>query len=396
MKPVRCAVVVALAAALIPGCAPPEVTPPTGAAGVGSTARPEPIPLSLPRVKAFETKPFTRSDPRRARIESAIAQVVRRDLRTDNGFWTVFHAILGLGPKAVTMVNPESGQRVNALDYISQGGEVRGMRFIPTAHGLDVQTGPQWVGQGHQDQFIAEMAQWNVSIDRPFRVQGRDYTFRDFVRHTQMRASTRQRPPQELSWAILVIGHYLGTDLKWTNEFGEPVTFDDLIRYEIEQPMDERVACGGTHRLFGLSWVYHLHLQKGGKPEGAWKDLVAFTDRHKALARAYQNADGSFSTSFFREKGELRDLQLQMNTTGHTLEWLALALSDQELRESWVERAADRLAQMFHDIEGSTMESGSLYHAVHGLLIYYARLYGPEWLGDLAPPVPLPPPPMTR
>jgi len=33
-------------------------------------------------------------------------------------------------------------------------------------------------------------------------------------------------------------------------------------------------ACGGTHRLFGLSWVYHLHLQKGGKTEGVWRAIA--------------------------------------------------------------------------------------------------------------------------
>ena len=37
------------------------------------------------------------------------------------------------------------------------------------------------------------------------------------------------------------------------------------------------------------------------------------------------------------------------------------------------------------------VDGGSLYHAVHGLLIYHARVFGAEKLGPLAPEVPPPP-----
>lgn len=367
-------------------CAP--IDPPTT---TGRSAS-KPTPDSSPAATNSAAPPPTSmgNDPHQVRLQAAITQVRKREVRVDHGFWTVFHAILGLGPKTVTLLNPATQERVNALDYIAKGGEVRGLSFLPREHGLDVQTagGPheQWVAQGHQDQFAAEMAQWRVSADLKFVVNTREYRFLDFVRHTKMRASLRKK--QELSWAILVIGEYLGTNLSWTNDSGEALRFEDLVRYELDQPMDG-AACGGTHRLFGLSWVYHLHRQKGGEITGVWKDLADNAERHKKLARGYQNADGSFSTNFFRDRGDARDQQLRMNTTGHTLEWLALALTDAELKEEWVQRAADRLALMFLEIERSGMESGSLYHAIHGLLMYYARVYGPEWLGDLAPPMAL-------
>ena len=62
------------------------------------------------------------------------------------------------------LTDPDTKSRVNALDYICSGGEVRGMRFLQTKHGLDVQTGPTFVGQGHQDQYVAEMAQWGIAM----------------------------------------------------------------------------------------------------------------------------------------------------------------------------------------------------------------------------------------
>jgi hypothetical protein len=210
----------------------------------------------------------------------------------------------------------------------------------------------------------------------------------DFVRHSQM--SARITENQELSWTILVLGQYLGTQLGWTNAQGEKLHFEDLVRYELKQSM-ETAACGGTHRLFGLSWVYHLHLQKGGKTIGVWQEVATFLDQHKVLARKLRNADGAFSTSFFRGPGQLPDIQERMNSTGHTLEWLALALTDNELRQPWVEEAANRLATMFLEIKDQPMMGGTLYHATHGLLLYAKRMYGPARLGANDPFIVLPP-----
>ena len=48
-----------------------------------------------------------------------------------------------------------------------------------------------------------------------------------------------------------------------------------MVRYELNQPIEENAACGGTHRLFGLTWAYFRHLERGGKTVGVWKDVDA-------------------------------------------------------------------------------------------------------------------------
>ena len=304
----------------------------------------------------------------------------------NNGFWTVFHGILGLGP-SVKLKHPVLGIQVNALDYICDGGELRGLRFIPTEYGVDVENGDQFVSQGHQDQFVAEMAQCGVPADKQFQIHGKKYQFMDFVRHSQMRA--RVNASQELSWTIIVVGQYLGTDISWTNSYGEKLRFEDLVRYEVDANV-EQAACGGTHRLFGLNWAYNLHLRNGGKTEGVWKDLADEQAKYQRLAQKYQNADGSFSTEFFREPGNALDMQLRMNTSGHILEWLAYSLPEARLRDEWMERAVNRLALMFFEIQNDSMESGTLYHAAHGLRIYHERVFG-EGLGAQKPFLILPP-----
>jgi hypothetical protein len=308
----------------------------------------------------------------KGRIETVIDQVRQRELLLNNGFWTVFHGILGLGP-SVKLKHPLLGIQVNAVDYICSGGELRGLRFLPTEYGVDVESGETFVSQGHQDQFVAEMAQCGLPADKEFTIHGKKYRFMDFVRHSQMRARVNDR--QELSWTIIVVGQYLGTNIAWTNSFGEKLRFEDLVRYEVDANV-EQAPCGGTHRLFGLQWACNLHLRNGGRIEGVWKDLMDEQVRYQRLARDYQNSDGSFSTEFFRNRGNSRDMQLGMNTTGHILEWLAYSLPESELRKEWMERAVNRLSLMFLDIQNRSMESGTLYHAAHGLRIYYERVFG--------------------
>jgi len=318
------------------------------------------------------------------RIDAALEHVARRELLTTHGFWTIFHGILGMGPEQTMLRDSETSKRLNAMEYVCKGGAIRGMEFVPMGEaGLDVQTQPgTGVGQGHQDQFVAEMTQWGMPLDKKFMVAGKEHTFADFVKYSKSRASVTKN--QELSWAILIVGQYFGTNIEWTNQAGEKITFEDMVRYELNQPIDT-AACGGTHRLFGLTWVNHLHLKKGGQNTGVWKEIGDKIDLYKHQAHKYQNADGAFSTNYVSGPGNIQDVQLRIGTTGHVLEWLSLALTKEELSEQWVQDAVNALVMMILESRSDPIEGGALYHAVHGLHIYRAKVFGTPTPGLLFP-----------
>jgi hypothetical protein len=362
---------VALLTLLAATCAPQEPTPPAGdSAGPGPEAveAPADAPTSLEE-----------------RIEVALKNVRSRDLLTTHGFWTIFHGILGQGP-GTTLLDVETGRRVNALDEICRGAPIRGLEFLPSPDGLDVRTMVgSGIGQGHQDQFVAEMAQWNMPRTRKVVVNGENYTYEDFLRHSKMRASLTRN--QELSWLIVIVSQYYGTDHQWTTTYGESLSLEDVVRYELEQPIDT-AACGGTHRLFGMTWAYHLHLSHGGKAVGVWKDVEAKIAEYKKKARQYRNGDGTFSSEYLSKPASTADADRRINTTGHVLEWLALALSDAELKKPWVEDAANALALMVLQHRADPLDGGSLYHATHGLYIYRARVFGKPGPKGLLIPLP--------
>ena len=72
-----------------------------------SPTKDEPPDQELPeKVERLELmpKPVPKPSGPRERIEAAIQNVRERDLQTTNGFWTVFHGILGLGPSVNRLV----------------------------------------------------------------------------------------------------------------------------------------------------------------------------------------------------------------------------------------------------------------------------------------------------
>jgi hypothetical protein len=349
--------------------------------GSGGAATPAPEPIAIP-------------EGRKDRIDAVLKHIRQRDLLTDHGFWTIFHGILGMGPDDAMLLDLTTNKRVKAIDYIASGAPVRGLEFVPLADGLEVTTMPMSViGQGHQDQFVAEMAEWDLPRDKKFVVNGKNYTFDDFVRQVKARSSLTfneaEGNPLELTWTIVIISKYYGADFKWTNNRGEKLSVEDMARYELRQPIGEGAACGGTHRLWGLTWAYHLHRQAGGKKEGVWHDIADAIENYKKRAKEYQNPDGSFSTRYLDGPGNEPDSTLRIGTTGHILEWLSLAMTDQELRQPWVEKAADALALMILEKSFESLDGGSLYHAAHGLELYRARLWGKP--GSRVLSIPMPP-----
>jgi hypothetical protein len=368
-------------------CAPRDDNPPP---------KPGPNPGEVKKTPPIQPKVLAELPQSfKERLDAARQHIRQRSIPTTHSFWTVFHGILGVGPENAMLFDMESGNKIKAIDHVCNGGvwrnePMRGLEFREHRDGsVEVVTRPgSGTFQGHQDQFIAEMAQWGLPRDKVFVVKGKKHTFDDFLRYSRNKASVSPEENQELSWAIIIVGQYYGTDHRWTNSRKEEMTLEEMVQYEVGQPIDT-AACGGTHRLFGLTWVYHLHRQNGGKKEGVWLKTVEHLDKYKKLARKFQNGDGTFSTKYVSEPGNDIDPELRINTSGHVFEWLALALSDEEIRLNWMQDAAQALIRLILDNSDRSINGGALYHAAHGLEIYRTRLFGPA---DDHPPL-IPPPP---
>jgi hypothetical protein len=140
-------------------------------------------------------------------------------------------------------------------------------------------------------------------------------------------------------------------------------------------------ACGGTHRLIGLSIALNNYrAQKPGvELTGGWLAAKRRIDWAVKQAEAMQTgATGAFSIAFFMRPSNSKNIDEHLAATGHILEFLGFALSKEQLEQPWVRKAVVYLCGLLERTRHIDLECGALYHAAHGLVLYRDKVFGPR------------------
>jgi hypothetical protein len=289
--------------------------------------------------------------------------------------WQILHGVLAFGAEFQVEHN---GAPVAVVDYLLDGGTAKGWELEVVAEGQTGQRGVRTLmdpgsqtGQGHADQWLAYLSEAGVGLDRTIRVGSDLLTIQDWVRQIQL--DVPRNVTREYSWTLVALTSLLPTDATWTAADDATWSIARLVEIEAGQELSTS-ACGGTHRLVGLTRALTRHRAHGGEVTGSWAMAADVIARAIEDARRYQNADGSFSTRYFESAGSSPDVAQNLGSTGHIVEFLALALDDQQLRAAWVTRAVQHLCELFRMTRDMPVECGALYHAAHGLVAYRQRL----------------------
>lgn len=312
----------------------------------------------------------------RERLRSCLAYYFYRPETTQRRSpWAVMHAMLGFGVDTSLLA---VDREVNAIAWLCANGPCYGMQLLvsPTAGSVSARTGPGY--QGHEGQLLAILAQSRVKSDYPLVVQGQRLSVADLVRTEQLSC----RAGTELTFKLIGLAHYLPSDATWRNDLGEAWNISRLVREELAQPV-VGAACGGTHRLMGLSYAVRNRQKSGQEVDGQWERARDYLEQYYAHTFKLQNADGSFSTNWFARRGDAADWDRRLDTTGHTLEWLAYALPAERLGDGRVVRAVEYLVDLLWRYRGREWEIGPRSHAIHALSLYDERVFGGQ-LGQRA------------
>jgi hypothetical protein len=322
--------------------------------------------------------PLPDDDELRDRIDRAVSLSARRHLVAEsNAAWQVVHGILAFGPDLQLDVQ---GKPTSALAYLQQGGRLSGWNLIPGDKGLEapLEAGSK-TGQGHEDQWLGYLSLIGLPDTTPIKVGGKTYTIRDLVTQAQWDIYDGM----EATWSLMGFTAYLPLDAKWTSKNGNEWTIERVVGMEAGQDL-RRSACGGMHRLTALTVALQRYQKLTGVKDkdltGGWKaayDKIYGEQGAIAVMKAYQQQDGSFSSDYFNGARSTGDIGQRIGTTGHTLEFIALAVPDNELRDPWLIQAVAYLCKMLEETQDYALECGGLYHAVRGLTIYRERRFGP-------------------
>ena len=312
------------------------------------------------------------SSARRQRIRQCLEFYYNRQLNTvDDSPWSMMHHMIAWGRDSLIWSGPVGqSKRVSCIGWLCANGLCEGERLLYARDGkLYARTGPGL--QGHPGQFLAMLAQARVPADQPLRVDGQMFKVQDLVE--QEKAACR--PNTELTFRLIGITHYLGTQAAWESSNQEPWDVPRLIREEIKQPING-VTCGGTHRLMGLSYAVRKRQQEGLPVDGQFARAEKYTADYRDYTFAGQNRDGSFSSDFWRSRGNWGDMDRKLKTTGHMLEWMVFSTPHDELEDPRLVSAVDYLTMLLMSNRYYDWGKGPLGHAIRALSLYDERVFG--------------------
>lgn len=283
--------------------------------------------------------------------------------------WEVMHTIIPHGVRAEIRRGGPNGTPVNAIGWLCYGGQCAGQSILQLDEGGRVTAKKGVHVQGHYGQFLAILAQSRVKPDFGIQLEGGSYSVADLIESEKLGCRTQM----ELTFTLIALSHYLPSDAVWQNSDGEPWSISRLVSEEIQAPI-QTAACGGTHRLMGLSYAVRKRLKQGEPLDGEFARADKFLRDYHRYALSMQNADGSFSTQWFKRREARPDLDRRIQTSGHILEWLVYSLPQEELANPRVVKAVQYLYGTLEKNRRRQWKVGPLGHALHALVLYADRL----------------------
>ena len=281
--------------------------------------------------------------------------------------WTMMHGLLPYGQQSRIQ---NKNMLFNAVDYICYNaiGNDTHMMYVDNNE-LALKVGPGV--QGHEGQFLAMLAQADVPSEQEIHVQGQKFTVADLIEYEKQSC----RAGTELTFKLIGLSHYLDSEVVWRNSEGQAWNVERLIFEELKQPING-AACGGTHRLMGLSFAVAKRAERQEQVNGQWGRAQHFISQYQDYAMKYQNHDGSFSTNWFVTQESDIDIKKRLYTTGHIVEWLSFSLPQERLNDPRLQRGVDYLLKLMLTAPALDLEIGPKGHALHALRIFERRVYG--------------------
>jgi hypothetical protein len=310
------------------------------------------------------------------RADVVIKRVQARELISERHTpWVIMHAVIAY-EKEIDVHDSATKEKVNALEYLrtraKYGGkrifrvDAKGRPAMPT-RGLRYGLKESFKVQDHADQFLMAFADAGVSLDDVIATEGgKNFKVADMLEASK----SRLKKGQELGWTLVAWSQYLPMDGSWKAESGRSYSIENLVALAIKRD-PRRETEGGPHHLYGIAIALEQYQREHeGELTGTWKAAREYLDRYVALARKNQQDDGQFSVAMFRSPRKADSPKQLVWATGHTIEWLCVALTAEQLKEPWVKRGVARLLQEMEKHPADAFSEGGLYHAVHALRRY--------------------------
>ena len=287
----------------------------------------------------------------------------------------VEHALRVWGSQ-IEFQNPEliSGPQMveyllNSGQYLTSWGDDADPILEPNEDGIHIRWGVDSSTSVHHDHMLACLAEAGVSLDRPVFTTSRRLTMQQVLSEALRDFRLDER---ETEWSVMAFGLYLFPQqtTSWHNSQGRKITLD-MLADRLIRTHRRKGVCLGTHRIYSLMAMLRLDDQYGPGllAKETRERIMDFLRGARDLIIAAQDKDGSWPPNWHdgADAGRLADpdepIYRRVISTGHHLEWLAIA--PQELhppRESIV-RAAEWVIRNTLETPQDVVDSNYTYYS---------------------------------
>ncbi|MCE9547972.1 MAG: hypothetical protein K8T25_21070 [Planctomycetia bacterium] len=249
-------------------------------------------------------------------------------------------------------------------------------------------------GAVHTDDLLATLAESGVTLATPLITRDGAVSVADLMRETLARF---HRSQYEYEWTAISYARYLFPLSHWDNRFGQPIDTDALADELLAQPMPNGV-CGGAHRLEALVVLLRADDQYHALSRRTRRKITDYLTRMSGLLIASQNSAGYWNRNWYlgsaaeaankthnRQDGTYD----RILTTGHHLEWLALAPPEVQPPRETIVRAAQWVvrAMIAEDANGLAMHYGPFSHAARALCLWRSKDPFEAWQAGETQPI---------
>lgn len=290
---------------------------------------------------------------------------VAQDLGADNG----------AAENAVTY--PSGRQMLSMLtddrSFRQYWGEKSRPFLVASEKSLRLRTQEGSGSTSHVDHTLATLAEIGVPLSHKIHMRDRRTSLGQLIRDALARFSVNQA---EYEWTSLVLGAYAQNADPWNSREGQEITFDRIARRIMRQQYGQGVCYGG-HRLFTLTILRRIDMEQMPMfSETVRSEIDSHLGEATRRLVASQHIDGYWNHTWpgspIHENKPLWDQGRKLLSTGHALEWWAMAYSDVLPPRETIVRAGQWLVREIESMQDSTVQKNLTFltHAGRSLALW--------------------------
>ena len=197
-------------------------------------------------------------------------------------------------------------------------------------------------GERHIDQLLATLAEAGVPLEQGIETEWGRTTVAELL-ESSYKAFVRDQDPV---WSLVAYCSYFPKRTKWTNRFGEEISFEMIARGVMARELDDG-PCSGTHKQYALTRLLLADETNHILSSNLRLEIQQYLRRCCAALEQSQLPNGSWNFDWAKSEAPTSERMETINTTpwlihvtAHHLEWLCLLPKDLQPPKQMVERAA--------------------------------------------------------